>query len=308
MAFYTDDWLASVKRDAFLTTAQGNFTDAQILAIGNDFLFSALIPLLMSEREGFFRESQDISFVASQADYTIPSTAMYGKLESVQYLSQGQILPMQLTRIEIENLGDVLPSLGSGTPRYFTLNSHAITVYPTPTTATDSMRVYFDKRPGTMILKASAAQVLSLNSITGVVTYTGTPPSGYTSSSTQDFYNGSSPYQLKRTATATAFSGSTQTFPVADVAYLAASDWVTPTGYTVFLPIPEELSPHLKDLVILSMARTQQDAELYNTQQREIVARVKATLSATGNRMPGNPKRVRLTNPLVRNRSVPRFR
>lgn len=309
MTVYTDDMLTAVKRDAFLTTAQGNFTDASLLAIGQDHLNSIVQPLLMSEREGWFRKYTDIPFVANQAAYTLPTYAMYGKLESIQYLdSSSRILPYQFSRLEIENLGDVLPTLTTGTPRFFTVDSDSITVYPTPSVATDSIRVYYDRRPGTLVLKAAAAQVLSVVTATGVVTYTATPPSTFTASSNNDFYNGLSPYQLRYQTTATGASGSTQTFPLPSVANLVTGDWVCLKDQTVFLPIPEELMPFLKDLIIASLARTQQDKDLYQTQVSEIAKRIKTTLSATGNRLPGNPKKIRLSNQLVRNRSVPRYR
>lgn len=310
VALFTDDLVSTIQRDSFLTTAQGNFSPDTLLSIAQDHLEATLMPMLLSERDGWFRVSIDIPFVANQADYTIPTYAMYGGLESVQYLSTSsqQLRPDQLTRVEIENLGLVLPSTTTGTPCFFSLNSSAITVYPTPNATQDSMRIWYDRRPGVMIVKSEAAQVASINYSTGVVTYTGAPPVTFTSTSQQDFYNGQSPYQLKDQATATAQSGSTQTFPVIDAAFLSAGDWVCLRDQTVFLPVPQELKSFLSDLVIASLARTQQDANLYQAQVQIISAKAKQVLSSTGNRTPGNPKKIRMTNPLVRNRSWSGYR
>lgn len=309
MAMFTDDLVATVKRDAFLTTAQGNFTDQQILQVADDCLRITIIPLLLSNREGFFRVFTEIPFVANQSDYTIPTYAMYGKLESIQYLDQaGNILPYQMIRLEIENLGDVLPTINEGRPHWFSVNSSAITVYPIPNVVGDKLRVYFNRRPGTLIEKALAAQVLSVNYSTGVVTYTSAPPAGFTATSPQDFYNGQSPYQLKTQTIATAQAGSTQTFPVPSVQTLLPGDWVCPLDQTVFLPMPEELKPSLSDLVILSLARTQQDANLYQAQVQAATERMRQILESTGNRLPGNPKRIRITNQLIRANNVPRYR
>ncbi len=309
-ALYTDDLVTTIKRDSFLTTAQSNFSDDQLLAIAQDHVEATLVPMLLSERDGWFRTSIDIPFVANQADYTLPTYAMYGKLESVQYYDSNasQIRPDQLTRIEIENLGLALPSTSTGVPCFFSVNSSAITVYPTPTTATDSMRVWFDRRPGKMVATTEAAQVLSINTGTGVVTYTAAPPATFTSSSLQDFYYGASPYQIKGQATATGQTGSTQTFGLASAALLAAGDWVCLRDETVFLPVPQELKSFLSDLVIASLARTQQDANLYQAQVQLIAGKAKHALSVTSNRLPGNPKKIRLTNPLVRNKNWSGFR
>jgi hypothetical protein len=315
MAVYADDLLTALARNSFLPTAQGNFSPTQLLAIADEHIQMAFVPLLMSVREGYFREYLDQLYVDNQSDYTIPTYAMYGRLESVQYVSlagtsSAAVLPLQLVRIEIETLGDVLPSLTTGRPRFFTLNSHAVTLYPTPVgVSLDAIRMYFDRRPGKLIVKASAAQVLSVNTGTGVVTYTGAPPSGFTSSSKQDFYRGQSPYQLLTQSTATAQTGSTQTFPVAAAKLLSAGDWVCPLDQTVFLPYPEEMLPFHVDMCIRSLARTQQDSALYQAQVAEIKARAMEALTMSGNRMPGNPKRIRLTNPLVYGNSTgPRYR
>src|ERR1044071_2904740 len=112
------------------------------MALFSDDLISTV------KREGFYRNFTDIPFVANQSDYALPTYAMYGKLESVAYLDQNsQLLPGQLTRIEVENLQDVLPTLNTGIPRFFSVNSSYITVYPPPTTATGaSIRVWYDRR------------------------------------------------------------------------------------------------------------------------------------------------------------------
>jgi hypothetical protein len=311
MAVYADDLLTAVARNSFLPTAQGNFSPAQLLAIADEHIQMVFVPMLLSVREGYFRQYLDQLYVDNQSDYTLPTYAMYGRIESVQYIDSAQrICPFQLTRIEIENLGDVIPSLSTGRPRFFTLNSSALTVYPTPLgVAQDAVRMYFDRRPGKLIVKAQAAQVLSVNAGTGVVTYTSAPPAGFTSSSNQDFYRGQSPYQLLVQSTATAQSGNTQTFPLADAAKLQAGDWVCPLDQSVFLPYPEEMLPFHVDMCIRSLARTQQDSALYQAQVEEIKNRAAAALISSSNRLPGNPKKIRLTNPLVRGNSAgPRYR
>lgn len=315
MAVYADDLLTALARNSFLPTAQGNFSASQLLAIADEHVQMAFVPLLMSVREGYFREYLDQLYVDNQSDYTTPTYTMYGRIESVQYISNAntasaRIISDQLSPIAIENLGDVIPTLSTGRPRFFSINSHAVTLYPTPLGVTlDAIRMYFNRRPGKLIVKAAAAQVLSVNSGTGVVTYTGAPPAGYTSSSKQDFYRGQSPYQLLAQSTATAFSGSTQTFPVAAAKLLSAGDWVCPLDQSVFLPYPEEMLPFHVDMCIRSLARTQQDSALYQAQVEEIKGRARAALMASSNRLPGNPKRIRLTNPLVRGSGVgPRYR
>jgi hypothetical protein len=292
VAYTTDDLVTDVQRDSYLPVAQRDFSSSVILNIADQELQETIAPALVAFDDGWFLETDDQDFAASTADYVIPRYAMWGKVRRAEALtSSGD--PRDLVRLTQEQVGG-WDTTGTGTPNAYLVMHDVVRVYPKPSDATEDLRLWIYRRPGRMVPTTSAAQVSSVNSGTGVVTYTGAPPATFTSSSTHDFYRGTSPFRRIGTAkAATAQTGSTQTFSTTNAALLTAGDWVCVRDETVFPAIPIELHPFLKDLVIRSMARTQGDAAQYQRQRQEIADRMMAVLQAgPGARVVGQPKRI----------------
>lgn len=291
MAYLTDDLLAAVKRDSFMPTTQGSFSDAQLLAIGDELTLNTICPLLVSMDENWYLEPVDGAFVANQADYTLPEYAMWLKLKHVDRINAGQYL--RITRIDIPDL-TVYNTTQTGTPSAFYLKNDTITFFQTPAAGiTDTYRLHIYRRPNRMVPIASAAQILSVNKVTGVVTYTAAPPGTYTASSFHDFFKGLPPFRrIITNSQATAQAGATQTFPIADVQDLATGDWINVHNETVFPAMPLELDDCLKELIIASLNRTQSDYESYSVQEQRIVERIKTIMKAPGARIVGQGKKI----------------
>lgn len=291
MAYTTDDLVTDIKRDSYLAVAQRDFSSAVLLNIADQELLETIAPALVAFDDGFFLEPAAQDFVASQSDYALDRYAMWGKVRRAERLtSSGD--PVDLTRLTQEQVYD-WDTTGTGTPQAFLPMHDKVRVYPKPSDATEDLQLWIYRRPGRMVLQASAAQVQSASGT--LVTYTGSKPSTFTSSSVHDFYRGTSPFQrvgTAKTATGSA-AANTQAFASADVALLQANDWVCLRDETVFPAIPIELHPFLKDLVIRSLARTQGDGDQYQRQRQEIADRMMAVLRAgPGARIVGQPKKI----------------
>lgn len=288
MSYTSDDLVADIQRDAYLTAAQRNFTPAQMLTIADQELYDGLAPMLASLDQGYFEENVDSTTSANVASYDLNQFAMWNRVRRVDILDGTDLV--ELRQITPEQIFDYNP-MQTSTPRAFLFSGTQITLFPTPDKAyTLRQRIY--RRPGRLVLAASAAVVASIASPT--LTYTATVPSTFTASSIHDFYRGTSPFRrIDTSVTATANpSGTTQSFPVADVALVLAGDYVNITGETCFPGVPIELQPHLKDLVIRSMDRTQGDQSQWQLQRQEIVDRAKGTMLGTSNRATGQPRRL----------------
>lgn len=291
MAYTTDDLVTDIKRDSYLAVAQRDFSSAVLLNIADQELFETIAPALVAFDDGFFLEPAAQDFVASQSDYVLDRYAMWGKVRRAERLTSAGD-PVELTRLTQEQVYD-WDATGTGTPQAFLPMHDKVRVYPKPSDATEDLQLWIYRRPGRMVLTTSAAQVSSAAGT--LVTYTGSKPSTFTSSSVHDFYRGTSPFQrvgTAKTATGSA-AANTQAFASADVALLQENDWVCVRDETVFPAIPIELHPFLKDLVIRSMARTQMDQAQYETARKEISDRMMAVLRAgPGARIVGQPKRI----------------
>lgn len=288
MSYTSDDLVADIQRDAYLTAAQRNFTPAQMLTIADQELYDGLAPMLVSMSQGYFEENADSTTTANVASYDLNQFAMWNRLRRVDIIDSN--IPFELLQITPEQVLDYDPST-TGRPRVFLFSNSQITLFPIPDRAyTLRQRIY--RRPGRLVPVASAAQVLT--AVASTVTYTGATPATFTATSIHDFYDGVSPF--RRVDTSVTATGkplaTTQTFAAADVALLSAGDYVSLTGETVFPGIPIELHPHLKDLVIRSMDRTQGDQGQWQTQRAEILERARGTIIGTSNRSTGQPQRI----------------
>ncbi len=303
MAYTSDDLITAIERDSFQPAAQDHFTTAQKLAIADEEIQETLAPLLASLDSGYFLEPADTDLVADQAGYDLDRYAMWNKVRRVEILDSDDspreielVTPEQRTKYN---------TVDSGTPIAFEMRHAQIVLIPPPDAATESLRQWIYRRPGRLVATTAAAVVSSQNG-SGVVTYTGAPPSTHTASSVHDFYRGTSPFRRIATAvTATGQSGSTQTFATATAALLVAGDYVCVRDETVFPAVPIELHPFLKDLVIRSMARTQMDAQAYQVARQEIVDRARAAFMAgPGARVVGHPKKISIPLGRVSGRRV----
>lgn len=293
MPYTSDDLVTDIERDSFAPAAQDQFTSAQKLKIADDELQESLAPILVSLDAGYFLESADTALVAGQAGYDFDRYAMWNKVRKVEILdANGSPREIELVTPEQRNNYDITTN---GTPRAFELSHTQVVLMPAPATATESLRQWIYRRPGRLVPVASAAVVSSVNTGTGVVTYTASKPATFTASSVHDFYRGNSPFRRVGTAAAATASGSatTHTFSTTNAALLQAGDYVCVRDETVFPAIPIELVPYLKDLVIRSLARTQMDQAAYQVARSEIVDRAKAAMAAgPGARAVGHPKKI----------------
>ncbi len=291
MAYTTDDLVTDIKRDTYLAVAQRDFSSATLLNIADQELLETIAPALVAFDDGFFLEKADQDLVASQSDYTLDRYAMWGKLRRVEVVgSTGDV--REIIRLSQEQVVD-WDGTSTSQPDAFLPLHDALRLYPTPSDATEDLRQWIYRRPGRMVLQASAAQVLTATG--SLVTYTGSKPATFTATSVHDFYRGTSPFKRVGTAiTATASAGAnTQGFASASVALLTAGDWVCVRDETVYPAIPIELHPFLKDLVIRSLSRTQGDQQQYATARQEIADRMLAVMRAgPGARIVGQPKRI----------------
>ena len=293
MPYTSDDLVTDIERDSFTPAAQDQFTAVQKLKIADDELQESLAPILVALDMGYFLEAADTALVSGQSGYDFDRYAMWNKVRRVELLDAGGnpreidlVTPEQRQNYDITN---------NGSPAAFELSHTQIVLLPTPATATETLRQWIYRRPGRLVPVTSAAVVQSVDTGTGVVTYTASKPSTFTASSVHDFYRGTSPFRRVGTAaTATASGGATlQTFSTANAALLQAGDYVCVRDETVFPAVPIELVPFLKDLVIRSLARTQMDQAAYQVARAEIVDRAKAAMAAgPGARAVGHPKKI----------------
>lgn len=304
MAYTTDDLVTSVQRDSFLPVAQGQWTTAKILALGDKMIHRRIVPAMLEVKDGYYRETSDITLVSGTASYDLPRYAMFNKIHQAMLVASDGLTLGSLLRKDPPDL-KYWNSTTSGVPSMMRFDADQLTLNPTPNAAGiiqwPTLRVWLYRRPGRMVSTGAAAIVSSIGG-SGVVTYTAAPPSTHTASSVHDFYSNVSPFRRVGSAvTATAQSGSTQTFSVANAALLSAGFYVCLRDETVYPPCSIEVQPFLEELIIQSMSNTQGDKAASDASMKSIVDDMMMLIGASSNRADAMPQVASLVHsPFVR--------
>lgn len=283
----SDDLLTHFKRDSYIPSSQGNYTDPQLLAVADLCILKDVFPLLKRLGHGWYLDYVDTTFIASTRLYQLPRYAMAGIVHSIELVDANGVKIADIaptTRLQ----ADLHESNSTGTPSHFELMHNKIRLNRTPSTGDITnyrMRVWFYRRPGRLVLTSSAGKVLTVVGTT--ITYTAAIPSGFTATSSHDFYRGESPFD--RTAENVVSRGvgvDTQLFLSAPAALLDVDDYVCLRDETVFPDCPIELYPFLIDLMDARLARAKGDAQAYALATKEAVAGMQnAIASAPGDRV-----------------------
>lgn len=282
MAYLSDDLLSYLKLVDFSTTAQTQLSNAEILSIADNTLLLRILPHLIRINEGYTLVKEDFPFVASKAKYALPKYAMFNIIHFVERISNGmsyrlQPVPSERTYMRYDSQ--------TGDPQMYDFIGNYIEFYPPPQTSASSYRMQYYRRPGRLVETSAAAKILSVNKVNGEVTYTAVPPSTFTASSTHDFYSSTSPFvRLNTNVTATAIAANVQTFPVASVQDLSPNDYVCLLDETVYPDLPIELYDFFAELIVLRLAKIQNDKTKYQYTDKEVQERIETLYAVIGQR------------------------
>jgi hypothetical protein len=282
--FTADDLVYRVKMYDFSSGAQIQYEPPDILRFADDVIKSDIAPLLMEMNENFYLVNDDINFVVGQEAYDLPEQAMYNMIHSCKRLTadgtEYDLSPVPVNRTGVRNY------MSPGTPNDYYIEDNKIHFFPAPASDLDKYRIFYYKRPSFLTLTENVAIIDSVNKVTGVVTYLGVPTTGFTASSFHDFYSSRSPFNyLGQNIRASALAGLTQTFPIPSVQNLSSGDAAAVTGYTHVPDVSMELFLLLVNIVIMRIAKAQNDTNKYQMSISEIKSKMADALVVPGRRI-----------------------
>ncbi len=242
MLFDCDELLGKLKVRGAVPVAAGSWTDAALLSAMSDEAETWLMPMLIRAKGEYLVKTQDLPFVAGQADYRFNSRVAAVR-EVSRLLADGTVVPLEeLTPPQQTGL-QVIPSR-QGVPMFYTFKEGVITLWPVPGQTGDSLRVKYHYRLNRMVLAASTT---TISGISGGTLTVGAVPSAMGSGANikMDFIRATPifdvvafdvvPASFSASATSLVFSAS-------DVpADLAVGDRVALARYTPFPNMPPEL-------------------------------------------------------------------
>lgn len=252
--------LANIRRRAMAPTAASlGTTDTDLLALADDELRYGLLPMLLAVREEFYNWKTDTTIVGGQQNYRIPSRAIGPKLRELTTVDgAGKVTDLSETRIE--RLDGPAPTPGQ--PIAFYLDGNTVALYPPPAASNTGLllRQTFHIRPNRLVATAAAGVVQSVNTGTGAVTLTGTPPTGFVTGATFDFVRGSPGFEHLAIDLAGTVAGNVVTVGAANLPTgalaLAAGDYVCLSETTPVPQLPVELHAVLAQRVANNLLRS----------------------------------------------------
>lgn len=256
MAWTTDDLISEVRRRLRLpsTADSGGVQDSDILASANRSYLTQMLPFLRSMMEGYGQIESDVTIVADQSDYDVPSNLLGGTFDDLLMIDSSG------NEQSVEHIPPTLAHVYRASGRWaYSLIGGGVRISPTPTTAIGSLRFKGIERV-TLVASARGAQATSAP-VSDRYVYVDAAPSVWTGSQLRfDFRSPSPPFGATYYNVGTAsFDSGTQQIDfgasgLTDYPNIAIDDWATLTGESIVIPIPDVLHYALASAVAQVLA------------------------------------------------------
>lgn len=303
-------FLAAVRRDAFLATADDNWTDSRILSIADDCTLAICAPALKRAKQGWFRLDFNIAMVAEQPRYDVPEEAMWSSIEAAWLIdpTTGQI-QNKINMVDVSNrmqYGFDNP----GVPQYAWFDHTQLVFAPSPDTNTvgaSSMTCSAYRRPAQIVLTSETCRVTAVDTVSQSITVT-TRPTAWTT----DTYTGGTPYRLdfydrdlpntRLLWNQTCSAPNTTQFQFAplidadDFASISVGDVVTMKGTSPYPDLPPEAVPFLRKMVQKTILTAQTDAAALQIYLAEQGQAMELFFKGMGNRSDGSARKLSMAN------------
>lgn len=161
--YTTEQLIENIKRRCLVPTSQITYTNQDLVDLANDELQGIVVPLMMSTREEYFLDYEDVS-VPSTKVIPFPENTTSSKVRSVCYVQQSEPLVLiNLPRLDL----DVVAGVGFwnyNTLAGFYLQNNDIVLYPSTSVPVGQLiRVYFYKRTLVLSNPENYGRVVAIN-------------------------------------------------------------------------------------------------------------------------------------------------
>jgi len=272
MGYTTAELLNKVKLWAAVPTGQPAFTDAEMLQIMTDEMYSNIVPFIMSMQEEYFIKYKDHTIVAGTNEYSIPTKAMGNILRDVIIVDGDNFI--EVGRISLSAMGK------HQTGMY--INGNNIYLMNPSDYAGKTLRMYYYYRPNELVTTANTTNpVRASSSVSGNVVTLGTMPTTWTNSTKLDLIKHKPPFTIYSDEVTGTISGLTITFSSLPSDF-EAGDYVCTTNYSPVANIPLECQNLLCQACVLKMMEALSDSaglKLVTTKYNEMKMNVEKLIT-----------------------------
>lgn len=282
MAFNNTTLLDQIKARALIPTDQTTYTDADLLELATDEMYSTILPMIMRTRNEFYVTSSDHSITSSSRSIDIPYRAIGLAVRDVVKVSGDDEYDMPM--ISPEN-----KDLFTGTNGYgFYVKGNKLIVTGT---WSGTVRLYYYQRPGSLTETSNARQITAIDTGTNTITVASVP-TDWTTSTVIDLVDYRPGFDtLSSDLTISSISGTDIVLPSLPDG-LAVNDWITVAETSPVAQIPAEFHPYLAQLVAVKVLEGVGDFEGMQAAQSKLEQLERSALTMISPRIKGEPKKV----------------
>lgn len=288
--YTTEQLIANIKRRCTVPTSQLTYTEEDFSELANDELQGEVVPLMMSTREEYFVEFEDIS-VPDDRVIPLPKNTVASKVRTVAYKQAGSPLVLiNLPRIDL----DVVAGYGFtnyNTLAGFYIQGNDLVLYPsTSVPVGTTIRIYYYRRTLNVASPSSYGRVTAIDTGTNTLTLDLTPFAWEAGTKLNSVY--SEPPFNTTASEMTVVSVSSPTVTVDDVTGVSVGDYVSDMGYSAIPQVPIEVHPYLAQLTAAKCLEGLGDAEGMQVALNKAQELKKGLLVLLSQRVDGSVKKI----------------
>jgi hypothetical protein len=288
--YNTEVLIEMIKRACAVPTSQLTYQDADWAAMATTMLQTMVVPLIMSTREDYFVEFED---VLSPADGYIPfpKNAVGSKLRNVAYVSQeSPLIVINLPRIDI----DVVAGVGFynvWTLAGFYVQGNDIVLYPNTSIPTNTrIRLWYYRRCLDLAAPDAYGQVQSIDENTNTIVLD-TVPLGWEVGTELNVVSSEPNFTINNALT-TITAISAPSIMLDSIEGIEVGDYVSGVGYSAIPQIPIEAMNYLAQLVAVIALEGLGDSEGMAAAEKVAQAFKENLLVMISQRVDGSVKKV----------------
>ena len=280
MGYKNDALVARVEIKVALP--EGRYSATEILDELYRTLISEVVPIVRKVHQEYYVIDTTVATVASTSKYSLPDRAMGRSLRETKRVNNGRRYDLPLGSLEYED-----PDR-EGTPQKSWIEGDQLVVWPTPADATNSILMWYYRRPSILVPDAEGFVVTAIDTGTKIVTVTGTP--GFASTQLIDVVSAVGDFHIREQDEAfTLLSGSDFTFATLPT-NLAVGDFICKAGESIYAQLPVEAHEVLVTLTSANLMFEMGDAENGARMRSDGERLANAYLSTITDRITGAPK------------------
>lgn len=301
-SYTTSTLIESLKRRAMIPTSQATYSDQDLTDYLNDEMESTITPMIMDVREEYFVDSVDFTVENDvEAVFDIPTRAVGERLRDVVMVQSvgSQETLTNLPRLSLEQLSESSDDGRSTTALYgFSIQGNQVKLHPAVGNGAGTLRLYFFRRPGALVLETGAGLITAINTGTNVVTVDNVLAE-WVDGAAIATVNPNQPFNyINEDDTIVSIAGYNIT--LADVSELSVGDWVCNVDESVVPQVPVEAHNLLLQAAKIVLLEATDDDKNIKLAQEKYAAMERSFIKTITPRVDGQGKKVVVKNSVFR--------